>query len=62
VAGERKKAGIRQLELAKWLKRSQTWVARIESRARRLDVIEFLDLAETIGFNGPKLLEQMLKV
>jgi transcriptional regulator with XRE-family HTH domain len=53
VVAERKKAGIRQVQLAKKLKRSQTWIARLESGERRLDVVELLDLAEAIGFNAP---------
>ena len=51
IVAERKKAGIRQVPLAKKLKRSQTWIARIESGERRIDVIEFLELAEAIGFD-----------
>jgi hypothetical protein len=39
--------------LAKKLKRSQTWIARLESGERRLDVIELIDLAEAIGFDAP---------
>jgi transcriptional regulator with XRE-family HTH domain len=62
IIAERKKAGIRQVELAKQLKHSQTWIARIESGKRRIDVVEFLDLAEAIDFNAPKLLEQLFKV
>jgi transcriptional regulator with XRE-family HTH domain len=53
VVAERKQAGIRQVQLAKKLKRSQTWIARLESGERRLDVVEFLDLAEAIGFDAP---------
>jgi transcriptional regulator with XRE-family HTH domain len=62
LLAERKAAGIRQVELAKRLKRSQTWIARIESGGRRVDIVEFLELAEAIGFNAPKLVEQLLKV
>jgi transcriptional regulator with XRE-family HTH domain len=53
VMAERKQAGIRQVQLAKKLKRSQTWIARLESGERRLDVIELIDLAEAIGFDAP---------
>lgn len=62
LSAERKAAGIRQVDLAKKLKRSQTWIARIESGGRRVDVVEFLELAEAIGFNAPKLVEQLLKI
>jgi transcriptional regulator with XRE-family HTH domain len=62
LIAERKKAGINQVALAKKLKRSQTFIARMESGRRRIDVIEFLDLAEAIGFDAPKLLEALSHV
>jgi transcriptional regulator with XRE-family HTH domain len=55
IIAERKRIGIRQVQLAKKLKKSQTWIARIESGQRRVEVIEFLDLAEAIGFDAPAL-------
>jgi transcriptional regulator with XRE-family HTH domain len=55
VMAERKQAGIRQVQLAKKLKKSQTWIARLESGERRLDVIELIDLAEAIGFDAPAI-------
>jgi transcriptional regulator with XRE-family HTH domain len=55
VTAERKNAGIRQVQLAKKLKKSQTWIARLEGGERRLDVIELIDLAEAIGFDAPAL-------
>jgi transcriptional regulator with XRE-family HTH domain len=55
VVAERKKAGFRQVQLAKKLKRSQTWIARLESGERRLDVVELIDLAEVIGFDAPAM-------
>jgi transcriptional regulator with XRE-family HTH domain len=55
VTAERKQAGIRQVQLAKKLKKSQTWIARLEGGERRLDVIELIDLAEAIGFDAPAI-------
>jgi hypothetical protein len=34
----------------------------MESGRRRIDVIEFMDLADAIGFNAPKLLESLFQV
>lgn len=48
---KRKKAGLTQAELAKRLRRYQSFVATVESGQRRIDVIEFLDLSEAIGFD-----------
>lgn len=60
VIAERKKAGIPQVQLAKKLKRSQTWIARLESGDRRLDVIELIDLAEAIGFDAPSMVAAVI--
>jgi transcriptional regulator with XRE-family HTH domain len=62
LTAQRKRAGIRQVELAERLGVSQTWVARMESGGRRIDVIEFLVLAEIIGFNPAHVLRQLTKV
>lgn len=51
---ERKAAGLNQTELAKALGQYQSFVARVESGERRVDVIEFLDIAKAIGFD-PKI-------
>ena len=59
IIAERKRAGIRQIQLAKKLKRSQTWIARLEGGERRIDVIELLDLAEAIGFDAPNIVAQL---
>lgn len=47
----RKKAGITQTELAERLGEHQSFVARLESGQRRVDVIEFLTLADLLGFD-----------
>ena len=57
IVRKRKEAGIRQVQLAKKLKRSQTWIARLESGKRRIDVIELIDLAEAIGFDAPTIVK-----
>jgi len=56
---ERKKAGLRQEDLAKKLKRDQTWVARLEGGKRRIDVSEFFEIAEAIGFDPIKALAKI---
>ena len=48
---KRKKAGMTQAELAKKLGRHQSFVATVESGQRRIDVVEFLEFAEAIGFD-----------
>ena len=49
---ERKAAGLTQAVVAEKLGRYQSFMAAIESGQRRIDVIEFLDLAKAIGFSA----------
>jgi len=48
---QRKISGLTQTQLAKRLRRYQSFVATVESGQRRIDVIEFLDFADAIGFD-----------
>ncbi len=43
-----------QADLAARLGEYQSFVARLESEQRRVDVVEFLALAETLGFDPAK--------
>jgi len=45
----RAQAGLSQRDLAKKLKREHSFVWRIETGRRRLDIVEFLWLCQTIG-------------
>lgn len=51
LIAERKAAGLTQATVAQKLGRYQSFVATVESGERRIDVVEFLDLAEAIGFS-----------
>ena len=46
---ERKKANLTQVQLASTLKKPQSFISKYEKGERRLDVIEFLDIARAIG-------------
>lgn len=52
----RKSAGLTQADLAKELKCHQSFVARVESGERRIDVIELVVLARAIGADAGDLL------
>jgi len=61
IIAERKKAGLTQWDVATKLRRAQSIVSTLESGERRIDVVEFLELAEVIGFDPRKALAQLLK-
>jgi transcriptional regulator with XRE-family HTH domain len=55
----RKSAGLRQIDLAKRLGRSQSYVTHVETGQKRIALIELTDWAEAIGFDPE---EAILKV
>lgn len=52
----RKTAGLTQEQLADRLHQHQSFVARVESGERRIDVVELVVLARAIGVDPAKLL------
>ncbi len=48
---KRKAAGLTQADVASHLGEYQSFVARLESGQRRVDVVEFLDLSEVLEFD-----------
>jgi len=48
---KREAAGFTQADLAKEIDEYQSWVARLETGQRRIDVIEFEELARILGFD-----------
>lgn len=62
IIAARKSAGLSQLNVAEKLNRPQSYVADIERNERRIDVIEFLTLAEAIGFDPVELLKEVRSV
>lgn len=57
----RRKAGLSQQEVARRLKRPQSFVAKYEGGERRLDVIEFLSVSEALGADPVKLLRSVVR-
>lgn len=47
----RKDAGVTQQILAQSLNKPQSYVSKYESGERRLDLVEFLDVAEALQFD-----------
>lgn len=52
----RRAAGFNQTELAEQLGKRQQFVSKYESGERRLDVIEFIDIATVLKMNWPAVL------
>lgn len=48
---ERRRVGLSQQEVADRLGRPQTYVSKCERGKRRMDVVEFLEIAEVLGFD-----------
>ncbi|MDI7920705.1 helix-turn-helix domain-containing protein [Ferirhizobium litorale] len=60
IIEKRKAAGLTQEDLARALGEHQSFIARLESGQRRIDVIEYLTLAEAIGFNAADEIHYMM--
>lgn len=51
LIAKRKEAGLTQVAVADALGKPQSYVSKYEKGERRLDFIEYLDLARVIGFD-----------
>lgn len=60
IASVRKAAEITQVELAERLGKPQSFVSKVERGERRLDVIEFCQVAEALGQDPATLLEEFV--
>jgi transcriptional regulator with XRE-family HTH domain len=57
----RDKAGLRQIELAKRLRRSQSYVSYVETGQKLVDVVELMEWAEAIGFDAREAIKRLSK-
>ena len=57
----RKAADITQQDLAKRLKKPQSFVSKYERRERRLDVVEFVSLAQIMSFDPCEVIKEIEK-
>jgi len=55
----RKAAGLTQVKLAEQLKRPQSFVSKVERGERRLDVIEFLEVARALRLDVRAFLQKL---
>jgi transcriptional regulator with XRE-family HTH domain len=57
----RERAGLTQVDLAARIGRPQSFIAKYERGERRLDVVEFVVVANAIGADPRKMLGQLLR-
>jgi transcriptional regulator with XRE-family HTH domain len=57
----REEAGLTQRQLAAKLRRSDSFVWKIEAGERRVDVLEFIEIAQCLGVEATELMKQVLK-
>ena len=55
----RKHAGLTQIDLAEKLNRPQSFVSKFERGERRLDLIEFIDVARALGVDPHYLIREL---
>ena len=55
----RKDAGLTQAQLARALARPQSFVSKFERGERRLDVIEFLEVAHALSLDPVKVIRDL---
>jgi transcriptional regulator with XRE-family HTH domain len=58
---QRKAAGLTQTVVATRLGKPPSYVAKYEAGDRRLDIVEFIDVAAAIGFDPSKLIRVLLR-
>jgi len=61
LIAERKAAGLTQTVVAERLGKPPSYVAKYEGGDRRLDVLEFLDVAAAIGFDPHEPIRSLLR-
>lgn len=60
IKAERLRAGLKQEELAARIGKDQSWVSLVENSQRRLDVVEFIQLAEALDVDPAELLREIV--
>ena len=56
LVSERERNGLTQVDVAARLGRPQSYVSKYERGERRLDIIEFIDVANALGADPPSAL------
>jgi transcriptional regulator with XRE-family HTH domain len=62
IAAKREAAGLTQFAFAKRLGENQSFVSRLESGQRRIDVVQLLKIAELLKFDPARLMSDLRKL
>jgi transcriptional regulator with XRE-family HTH domain len=60
IKDARAAAGLKQAELAALVEKDQSWVSLVEGSQRRLDVVEFIQIAQALGVEPATLLDRIV--
>lgn len=60
LVAAREKAGLTQRDLAARIKRPHSFVGRMEAGERRVDVIEFIEIARVLGAEPKELFGKLV--
>jgi transcriptional regulator with XRE-family HTH domain len=62
LGNQRRAAGLKQVELAKRLKRSQDYVSDVETGQKIVGVVELMEWAEAVGFDARSAIKALQKL
>lgn len=60
IKSERLRAGLKQEDLAALIEKDQSWISLVENSQRRLDVVEFIRLAQALNIEPTELLARVV--
>jgi transcriptional regulator with XRE-family HTH domain len=61
LASARKQAGLTQRDVAARLRQPPSYIGKLESRQRRLDIIELIDVVEALSLKPAAFFDQVLR-
>lgn len=61
LVGERERNGLTQVEIAARLGKPQSYVSKYERGERRIDIVEYVDVARAIGIDPVTTLRELIE-
>lgn len=61
LVDKRNNAGLKQSDVSRELGKPQSYISKIELGTRRMDVVEFIEIARAIKLNPVELLKDFIK-